>query len=330
MNAFHMYWNPSQEERKFSDYTILMLILSVMQWKNKNSGKLSFYGDAKTVNFLERLHINELWDRCDGVTLDQKIDKKHYNVLVFYSIGKFIALLQEPCPCAMLDIDLVIWENLDSLLKEKDAVFTHWEDTKETSIWYCDKKKLPVPEKYQFNPVWDFKKPAANTSFIYFNNSSLRDYYAECAMRYMWDNPYAIKETGNAAILFAEQRLFTMCVDERNCWDKMAPLIDITWDAKKGEFRLSQNTPNGWAFFQPDNESVATHIWIAKEQIDKNEQYRSYFCCRLIEKLRNIDCRIEKILVTIPSIQPYLKLLDSYESTSKMLKKGIITKKLYP
>lgn len=329
MNSFHMYWNPSSEEREFNDYTILTMVLSALQWKSINHEKLSFYGDGKTVKFLESLHLAGLWDKCDGTTLDQKIDRTHYNCSVFYSIGKFIALLQESCPCAMIDIDLIIWKNLAHILEGKDVAFTHWEDTKANSFWYCKKEKLPIPLGYQFHSAWNFNRKAANTSFIYFRNSSQRDYYTECAMRYMRDNPYVGKITGNSAILFAEQRLFTMCIDEQGDWKKTIPLIDITWNAKKGKFQLSDNLPEGWKFFQPDNGSIATHIWIAKAQIEKNKYYRTYFCCRLIEKIRSLDKSMEEILTEISSIQPYLKLLDIYETTDFMLEKGIVTKELY-
>lgn len=329
MNAFHMYWNPSPEERNFTDYAILTMILSALQWKAVNDGHLSFYGDRQTVAYLERLHLAELWDRCDGTTLDQKIDREHYNVNVFYSIGKFIALLQECCPCAMLDMDLIIWQNISSFLKEKEAAFTHWEDTRANTIWYCDKEKLPVPPGFQFHPAWNFKRKAANTSFMYFNNPRLRDYYVECAMRYMRDNPCSKKTIGNAGILFAEQRLFTMCIDECGDWKKTAPLLDITWNAKKGKFQISRNMPDGWKFFQPDNDNIATHTWIAKTQMDKNERYKSYFCCRLIEKICAVSPNMEKILVTITAMQPYLRLLDQYGTTEQMLDKGVVTKELY-
>lgn len=330
MNSFQMYWNPSAEERVFNDYTILTMMLSVLQWKATNDCKLSFYGDGQTVKLLERLHLAGLWDKCDGTLLDREIDREHYNCSVFYSIGKFIALLHESCPCAMLDTDLVIWKNLASVLDGKDAAFTHWEDTTPPSVWYCAKENLPVPPGYRFHPAWDFNTTAANTSFIYFKNSVLRDYYAECAMHYMYDNPYKKKAIGNSAILFAEQRLFTMCIDERGDWKKTMPLLDITWNAKKGRFLLSDTLPEGWEFFQPDNNSIATHIWIAKAQIEKNKPYKIYFCCRLIEKIRSLDKHMEEILTHISSIQPYLKLLDTYGSTGRMLETGIVTKELYP
>jgi len=329
MNAFHMYWNPSQEERNFNDYTILTMILSALQWKAINGGHLSFYGDQQTVTYLERLHLAELWDQCNGTILDQKIDRNHYNVSVFYTIGKFIALLQESCPCAMLDTDLIIWKDISSFLKEKEVAFTHWEDTKANTIWYCSKEKLPIPQGYQFHPKWDFKRRAANTSFMYFNQPKLRDYYAECAMRYMWNNPCTEKAIGNAGILFAEQRLFTMCIDERGNWKKTAPLLDITWNAKKGKFQISKNLPDGWEFFQPDNHNIATHTWIAKAQIDKNETYRTYFCCRLIEKICAISQTMEKTLVSMTAMQPYFRLLDLYGTTEQMLNQGIVTRQLY-
>lgn len=330
MNAFHMYWNPSEGARAFKDYDILTMVLSAVQWKAANSGRLTFYGDFKTVEMLEQMHLVGLWDRCDGQLLDKKIDREHYNVSVFYPIGKFIVLLEESCPCAMIDTDLIIWKNIDSFLQKKDVIFTHWEDTKSDTRWYCRKEKLPVPQGYSFHTMWNFSLRAANTSFMYFKDCSLRDYYVECAMKYMYNNPCTVNMSGKSALLFAEQRLFTICVDEKGNWQKTAPLIDITWDAKRGKFQVSKKRPEGWDFYQPDNNSIVTHTWIAKAQIEKNDKYRSYFSCRLIEKLRILDRHVEDILITIPCIQPYLELLDIYETTDAMLEKGIVTRELYP
>lgn len=44
----------------------------------------------------------------------------------FVTIGKFAAFLKEKAPCAMIDVDLVIWEN-----------------SRPDSIWYPDSDRLP-------------------------------------------------------------------------------------------------------------------------------------------------------------------------------------------
>lgn len=119
MNAFHVFWTPSDKERVFDDYFVLTLILSALQWKLTNSGKLTFYGDKKTVAFLEKYRLTHLWDQCDGETLDQTINQNHYDTSTFVTIGKFAAFLKEKAPCAMIDVDLVIWENLALYLKGK-------------------------------------------------------------------------------------------------------------------------------------------------------------------------------------------------------------------
>jgi len=329
MNAFHVFWMPSHEKREFKDYFVLTLILSAMQWKHTNQGRLTFYGDCRTVDYLEKYHLCDLWSFCDEHTLDREIDTEHYDVSAFYTIGKFIAFLQEQGPCAMVDVDLVIWKNLDSILEGKESAFTHWEQAADFSPWYCEPEKLSIRPGYKFHPQWDFTDRAANTSFIYFKNDELKEYYVKCALQYMWDNPVLVKKIENPELIFVEQRLLTMCYKELNLMNKVGPIFDIVWDAGKGEFINGPKMQQGWPFFEWDNKCIATHIWNAKQAIDQNESYRNYMCCRAVELILALDHKLYDTLAGIESVQKYLKLLCEYKTSANLVKKGKGSKVLY-
>lgn len=329
MNAFHVFWTPSDKTRSFSDYFILTLILSAMQWKLTNTGKLTFYGDKKTVEFLEKYRMTDLWDCCDANTLDQTIDRVHYDTSTFVTIGKFVAFLKEKAPCAMIDVDLVIWKDIAPFLTWKKAAFTHWEDSLTDSIWYPGPDRLPHPNGYQFHPAWDFHCMAVNTSFIYFCEDKLKEYYVNAALDYMRDNRWTKELPANTAIMFVEQKLLAMCLNELGLQKECGPLIDIVWDSNDGSFRITPTTPNGWKFFEWDNNSVATHIWIAKQAIEKNEKYRTFMCCRAAEIILAADNKMASTLEGIESVRKYLKLLEQYGSTDSIVKAGVASKVLY-
>ena len=329
INAFHIYWNSSPKKRNFRAYFILTTILSALEWKKNQQGKLTFYTDKYTMDYFEKNNLCDFWDKCDSKTLDDEIDPKHFDTKTFYAIGKFNALRHEKTPCAMIDIDLVIWRNIDNILKNNVGVFTHYEKTTPNSIWYPDKEKIQKPKNYQFSSKWNFDDYALNTSFIYFNDEKLKNYFVDQAMMYMKDNFIDSKREniGNPEILFVEQRLLQMCYKDMNLLDKCSPLIDIVWDSYNGEF-LNGNKRN-WDFYDFDNNDIATHTWIAKHAIEKNVLYNNYMCLRLIEKILEIDSKYYDVLKNIDEVKPYIRLLDKYNNSEILVNNKKGTKVLY-
>lgn len=329
INAFHIYWSPSKKERNFKAYFILTAILSALEWKKNQQGKLTFYADRYTMNFFEKNKLCDFWDKCDNETLDREIDPKRFDANTFYAIGKFNALKHEMAPCAMIDIDLVIWKNIDEILKNNVGVFSHYEKTTPSSIWYPTKEGIQIPKGYQFSNDWDFEDFALNTSFIYFNDEELKNYFVEQAMRYMENNFITSKRDniGNPEILFVEQRLLRMCYKDMGVLDKCSPLIDVVWGANEGEFLNPEH--RSWDFYNFDNNDIATHTWIAKQAIEKNELYQNYMCVRLIEKILELDYRYYDVLKNVEAVKPYVRLLDEYSDGEGLVKNKKASKVLY-
>lgn len=297
---------PSNIDEMFSDYYLLTMILSVLQWKKLYQVPLKIYGDLNVITYLSKFELLSLWDEYDLETfenLDQSIDSS-----CFYSAGKFYAYLKEPAPCMMVDLDLVLWKNLDSFVSDIEVGFTHWEDTHPTCFWYCDKENLKTPKGYKFHDTWNWDLMAANTSLVYFKNDSFKNYYASEVIRYMVDNHvggefHLIKPE----LLFVEQRLLPMCVEEMGLMDKMKPFIDTVWGTVEGHFTRNDNRIGEWRYYDLINQPILTHLWIAKQHFEKNTKYRNYFCYQLLNhiltlapdlftKLEKIDCCKEHLI----------------------------------
>ena len=328
INAFHVYYSSKKEERSFKSYFILTAILSALQWKKNHNGSLKFYTDKYTADFFYKNHLESFWNKIDDKTLDRKIDNKLYDTKTFYAIGKFIAFLNEQTPCAMIDIDLVVWKNIEDILNNKKSVFTHYEKTTPFSFWYPDSKYIQKPNGYNFSNNWNFTDYAANTSFVYFNDEHLKKYYIEQGLLFMKNNFINKNQNniGNPEILFVEQRLLPFCYKDLGMIDKCSPLLDVVWDAYNGDFIKNKNE---WDFFNFDNNSIITHTWIAKDKIDNNTLYQNYMNVRLIEKILEFDNNYYDILSRIKEVKPYIELLDQYKDSKQLVKKRKATDILY-
>ena len=328
INAFHIYWKDEKKERNFKGYFTLTALLSALEWKKNNKGNLTFYTDKYTKDFFDKNDLLGAWDKIDDTTLDNEIDSNHFDTKTFYAIGKFIALKHEKTPCAMVDIDLIVWKNLEEMLKDKKSAFTHYEKTTPFSVWYPDKDKVQTANNYKFKDSWNFKDDAVNTSFIYFNDEKIKNYYINNGIEFMKDNfiDKTRENIGNPEILFVEQRLLPMCYKDLNIVNEVTPIIDIEWDAYKGEFTEGERT---WEFFDVDNDDILTHTWIAKQAIEHNKKYETYMCSRIIEKILNIDDKYYDKLKSIKEIKPYIELLDQYNNTNNLLKEKIADNDLY-
>lgn len=122
----------------------------------------------------------------------------------------------------------------------------------------------------------------------------------------MHDNKWTKELPTNSAIMFVEQKLLPMCLNEfaeLGLQEKCGPLIDIVWIPKQEVSAYCQSS-----LFEWENNSVATHIWITKQTIEKNEKYRIYMCCRAVEIILTADNNMSTTLANIESVQKYLRL----------------------
>jgi hypothetical protein len=347
MNAFHVFWSSPLEERtcggneqlvggldlerKLEDYYLLTLALSALQYKRLYPGsRLKLYSDGLSARYLDRHRLLDCWDACDGATLDRNVGKGVFDNSCFYSVGKFFAYREERAPCVLLDVDLVLWERADDVLRDNALVFTHWEDVHPETYWYCSRDKLKTPRGYRFNERWDFDVMAANTSFVCFNHQRLMEAYTEEVIRFMEHNFVGgVFNIIKPELLFVEQRLLPMIAREMGLWDRIAPLIDTVWSCAHGTFTRVDERVGGWHFYHPERGQRVTHTWIAKQFIERNEAYRRYYCCRVIEHILALRPQLESALRTIASLRPYFELLTRYGTTAALVEAGAACSSLH-
>ena len=198
-----------------------------------------------------------------------------------------------------MDIDLILWKNQALLFKQSAAVFTHWESVKPVSEWYAKKDALSVPYGYQYPKTWDFRLKATNTSVIYFRDEKVKALFCEEAFRFLKNNYFSPQKTIHPEIYFVEQRMFLMVLKEMGLLCETNPIKDIIWSPAKGCFTKTGRSPY-WIYYLPEKEQTVTHTWIAKSEIGKNQKFRNYYCCRLLEEIRSLSLETYQTLAGNP------------------------------
>jgi len=291
----------------FSDYYLLTMLLCAIQWKLLHKMPIKLYADNNAFSYLDRYDLIGIWDSYDTATCGDLEGKIDYTC--FFSAGKFYAYLSESAPCLILDLDLIVWADLIPYLSNMEAGFTHWEAISPETYWYCSKNKLTLPIGYRFPRDWNWNLDAANTSVVYFSDDRLKNYYAEQAIKYMADNVVGgdfclIKPE----LLFADQRLLPICADELGLLSRTKPFIDTVWIPSDGTFNRPDPELGWWHFYELDNQPLFTHIWIAKQAIEKNQKYRNYYCHTLLDLIFARRPDLEASLARIPCLEKHLRL----------------------
>ncbi len=259
MQAFHSYWSrPARVvnwgEIAFPDYELLTMMLSALTWRAHN-GPIRMITDSAGAQFFTRAGLAGLWDRLetglDGVPED--IDP-----YLFWAAGKLYALKSMPCPCVMLDTDLIIWKGLE-IPEALDVAAAHGEGLYPDV--YPDPAGFSLKPGYRFPAEWDFTLNAANTAFLYLRDGAFRDYYVNCAISFMRGvNGDGLDPT--KAMCFAEQRLLPMCAKAKG--RQLGCLLDLE---------------------RADSQDLATHVWGHKQALRQSGPLREAFCMRCVRRL---------------------------------------------
>jgi hypothetical protein len=322
MRAFHVMWSRPILDSKmrglnnvkmtrysnphtfFRDYEILLLILSILKWKQKN-GVIKLYADKLSAQQFRSNNLFDLWSESDTDLLEN-IDPNLINASFFWSTGRFYAYLNEPAPVVSLDMDMIVWADLTQLYQNFDLRFTHWEITKH-SQWYPYRRELKRPVGYHFKQSWNWKETmAANTSIVYFGNDTLKNYYATEALNFIKNNSLTDSPSFivTPEILFAEQRLLGMIARETDA--NIKPFLDAVWDPRKSDFVTHDKEYGRWFFDYIEPQPMFTHTWVAKDEYNERIDKRTQYCRRLVRAiLREFPDQLDR-LKSIEKLQTYL------------------------
>lgn len=258
MRAFHCLCSkPSFYNSEFfmQDYQLLTMILSALMWK-RNNGKIKLVADENAINYIKNNNLQWLWDfDIEKLQEYQKID---YNM--FWAGAKLFALKSQKAPIAMIDLDMIVWNNIQELLSNKEIASIHNEPL-DNNV-YKDKYYFNMKREYEFDKDFDWEVLPSNTAFLYIKDNDFKDYYCNTAIDFMV-NSAKVNDT-LSYMVFAEQRLLSICAKKMN--------INIDYLIKFPQ-----------AIGNQDN---FTHIWGFKNILTQNQDENYKFCKRCVERIK--------------------------------------------
>lgn len=259
MRAVHSCWSrPSRTVNwgrvHFEDFELLTMMLSALKWRQLN-GTIVMVTDSAGAEYFAAGGLTGLWDevRCDLDRVPEDIDP-----YLFWAAGKLYALGGTPCPCVMLDTDMVIWKTLE-FPPELDVIAAH--DEALYPDVYPDLAGFVRKEGYELPSEWDQSLNAANTAFLYMRDEPFRDYYVGSAVAFM----RGVRGEGlnpTSAMCCAEQRLLPMCAKAMG---------------RRLGFLLCLD--------EAERQDFVTHVWGHKRGLREHEDLRHDFCVRCAARL---------------------------------------------
>ena len=172
----------------------------------------------------------------------------------YWAAGKIAALSKLQTPCVILDMDMLIWKQLD--LAGEKLVCACVEFISDTV--YPPFSFFRTVGDYAFPPEWSEEATVLNTAFLYIGDEELKREYTREAFRFM----LAERESPDywaICMTFAEQRILGMCAEARGVYAKL--LYDM-------------------------DKACLTHTWGAKGKLRTEENYRAFYLKICEEKLR--------------------------------------------
>jgi len=239
------------------DFEILYMALSALMWRKKN-GPIKLYTDKTGYDYYDSLGLLDLWDAGVDTSAIAGISDT-INQEIFWAAAKIFALRNETTPVAIIDTDMIVWEDLAPELEEWPFAVFHREELYE--FIYLPGHLLKKRADYQFDPEWDWTAAACNMAFAYFSDSGFKKYYIDCAIDFMTGNSEYPKEMVSQMV-FAEQRIAAMCAEKMKI-----PIYHLL------------NDP-----FQLDN-SRFSHLWGAKDVARNDLRQRNVLRTALLRKL---------------------------------------------
>ena len=242
MDGIHVLWSTPKNGAFFkTKYEFLTAVLSALEWKKFN-GKCILFTDIKHIDL-----FNLVWDEI------RELGEPPVNPGVFWAAGKIYAMKKLTAPFCMIDTDFIVWKKMQF---DSKLCAIHEEELGEI---YPD-----YPDFFQNKAFSKAVKPV-NTAFTYINDENFLKLYTEEAISFMENY------TGNAdclkPMIFAEQRMFSMCAD------RLGIKINILSDINK--------------LFKDGHNGSFTHLWGFKSQLEKDEELKKSF-------ERKLENRIEQ------------------------------------
>lgn len=276
MDAIHINWTKparikSADEYEIEDFELLTTILSALKWQEKN-GKIKMVTDFVGAEYYRKIGIDGIWNEIDVCLDDTGVCGD-----VFWAAGKIFALKRQQAPTAVIDTDFIVWEKIDEKTLG-DLNVIHREAIDDAIYPSADFFNADGFDFDKFN--WSVEP--SNTAFYIIKNQELLDYYTETAIAFM----KSCKEKNDrlAYMVFAEQRLISMCADKLSVEIKSFSSLDKLFGGKDNRF---------------------THIWGMKQQMRENYKLRKMFCQKCVRRILKDFPKMADTLYSIDRLKEY-------------------------
>ena len=283
IEAFHSNWtrpffnaNP-HKEYYIEDFEILTTILSALKWREKN-GSVKMITDKVGANYYKSMGLDKIWDLGIDISLDDinyKIDSN-----IFWAAGKLYALRAQKSPCVMIDTDFIVWESVENILNDTEVSVIHKE--KIVKEVYPDKDYFKFKNGYSLDEELDWSVLPSNTAFMYISNEEFKNYYITSAIDFM--NNLDCGDDKITNMVFAEQRLISMCAKRKNIEINEIMTLDNLFSRKQKLF---------------------THTWGYKKEMRSDFNKRREFCIRCIIRIIKDYPEYEEIISSIEPLKGY-------------------------
>jgi hypothetical protein len=262
MNTFHTIWTKPAVQRnigfEMNNAEILTMVISALMWRKYN-GKIKLYTDEVGYDFLKSKGLTDAWDEIDC----ESLENNNYPIdpIIFWAAGKLIALEACPCPCVMLDTDLIVMHSISDDLAASDIIALHPEEL--NPVVYIEPKHLKLPCNYVFPNYYCWDVLPFNTALLYVNNNKFKDFYLQHSKKFMFQN-YDKPMEYVSQMVFAEQRLLSICANYKNT--RVKTILDSP--------------------FETDNKTII-HLWGYKSTLRSNKYLNAIFIEKLIHRFQN-------------------------------------------
>lgn len=278
MKGFYSIWTAPSGRKEFymQDFEILTMALSALTWRKYN-GKVKMYADEKAFDFLQSRGLIELFD--DGFELIQ-VDKE-INPAVFWAAGKLFALSRIDEEMAMVDLDLIVWKNLDKEFENSDILVIHREEICEDI--YPEKDYFQMKDGYCFPKGFDWFEKPCNTALLYIKDSLFRKEYCKEAIRFM--KSCNMDKDNLKPMVFAEQRM-------------IAGLAPVWNQHISSSFPLANDI---------GDQDTYTHVWGHKNILKFNYKERDKYCKKCLARLKEEFPEDYEWIKNLEEFQEYLE-----------------------
>ncbi len=290
IEAFHSNWtrpflnsNP-HKEYYIDDFEILTTIISALKWREKN-GNIKMITDEVGASYYKSIGLDIIWNLGIDIALDDISDKVNSNI--FWAAGKLYALKKQKSQCVMIDTDFIVWESIEDILINSEVSVIHKENIIEAV--YPNKEYFRFKNGYSLDENFDWTVLPSNTAFAYISNDNFKDYYVKSAIDFM--NNLDCNDDKITNMVFAEQRLISMCAKRKN--------IEIN------EIMSLDNLFS-------NNQNLFTHTWGHKREMRNDFNKRKDFCIRCIIRIIKDYPEYESLISNIEVLKEYYDEVKKY------------------